>query len=764
MNKTNSIWWAVCVGAFSLFSPVYSQVAPPTPQPGAVPVPSVPVVPNPSVPSISNVPAIKGPLESMEQKALTPKALAGDQALDIKIDFAAGRGLGLFGRSFFSAEGPLNPLEVVPVYEDYTVGPGDEILIRAWGQVDINLRLVVDRNGAINIPKVGVLPMANLKANQLEGFIKGQVGRIFKNFEMNVTLGKLRSIQVLVVGQASRPGKYTISAWSSLVHALIASGGPSGVGSMRKIQVKRGGQIINEFDLYDLLLKGDKSKDIRLQHGDMIFIPIRGDLVGVTGNVKVPAIYEMKGAETVGDIIDYAGGFTALAYTGRVNIERIKDHKQREIKELDLENEGGKKELVRDGDLIHVVPVSPRFDKVVTLAGHVAVPKRVNWKDGMRITDLIPNRADLIPIAYWNQKNQLVGGTSEGGGETSGAGSNEFRLNPEQVRKFRFLELVKGARKLLAEVNWEYATIMRIDPETLQNIFITFNLGDALRENDPEHNLLLRAGDVITIYARGDIRLPKSKRQEFVTVEGEINKPGLYELKPGETLKELVIRAGGFTSEAYLYASVFTRDSVRLEQEKRMAEGLERMEKEMERSSARLQAETTTPELKESYAVQMAAKQRSIARVRSSTAIGRVVLNFPLGAQTPEHLPNLELKDGDVLIVPSKMSEVHLFGEVYNQQSTIWKPGVTVLAALTSAGGPTKNADVKSMFIIRADGTIYSREQGGRRFTSVLLSPGDSIVVPEDLDFLTWKHEVREWAQIFTNFALGAAAIKVLSD
>ena len=365
MGRINSIWWAFCLGASSLLLPVYSQVAPPAPQPaavpgpgGAVPVPGVPAVPNPGVPSILNVPEIKSPLESTEPESLTPKALAGDQALEVKIDFATGSGLGLFGQSFFSAAGPLNPLEIVPVYEDYTVGPGDEILIRAWGQVDINLRLVVDRNGAINIPKVGVLPMANLKANQLEGFIKGQVGRIFKNFEMNVTLGRLRSNQVLVVGQASRPGKYTISAWSSLVNTLIASGGPSGVGSVRKIQVKRGGQVINEFDLYDLLLKGDESKDIRLQHGDMIFIPIRGDLVGVSGSVKVPAIYELKGGESVGDILNFAGGFTALAYPGRVVIERIKDHIKREIIELNLAQDG-RAELVRDGDLIQVVPISP---------------------------------------------------------------------------------------------------------------------------------------------------------------------------------------------------------------------------------------------------------------------------------------------------------------------------------------------------------------------------------------------------------------------
>ena len=224
---------------------------------------------------------------------------------------------------------------------------------------------------------------------------------------------------------------------------------------MRKIQVKRDGKIINEFDLYDLLLKGDESKDIRLQHGDMIFIPIRGDLVGVTGNVKVPAVYEMKGGETIRDILDYAGGFTAMAYTGRVNIERIKDHKEREIKVLDLENEDGKNELVRDGDLIHVVPISPRFDKVVTLTGHVAAPRRVNWKEGMRIADLIPSRSDLIPSSYWNRKNELVGGTSGGGGAVKEEGTGIFRLHPDRVKQFRYLELVRGAQKLLAEVNWD---------------------------------------------------------------------------------------------------------------------------------------------------------------------------------------------------------------------------------------------------------------------------------------------------------------------
>ena len=332
----------------------------------------------------------------------TAESLRGEEALEVEFDFTSGMGLRLFGMDFFSRLIGGAGLDVIPVYEDYRVGPGDEILIRAWGQVDLNLRLTVDRNGDINIPKVGVTPVVNLQANQLEGFIKARVGRLFRNFEMNVTLGRLRSIQVFVVGQARRPGKYTVSAWSSLVNALIASGGPSAVGTMRSIQVKRAGQVVATFDLYDLLMKGDKSKDIAIKHGDVIHIPARGNLAGIAGQVKVPAVYELKGGETVGDLLQYAEGFTTTAFKGRLHLERIQDHKLREMKVLDWSLAASKAELIRDGDMVHVVPISPRFDKVVTLAGHVSVPRRENLKEGMRITDLIPRRADLIPYTYWN--------------------------------------------------------------------------------------------------------------------------------------------------------------------------------------------------------------------------------------------------------------------------------------------------------------------------------------------------------------------------
>ena len=733
-------------------------------QPSLVPV--LPAVGSGGNPRISNIRSTDTPLNKageVQSTSETAESMRGEEALEVEFDFASGMGLGLFGMDFFSRPAGGAGLDVIPVYEDYRVGPGDEILIRAWGQVDMNLRLTVDRNGDINIPKVGVTPVANLQSNQLEGFIKARVGRLFRNFEMNVTLGRLRSIQVFVVGQARRPGKYTVSAWSSLVNALIASGGPSEVGTMRSIQVKRAGQVVATFDLYDLLMKGDKSKDIAIKHGDVIHIPARGNLAGIAGQVKVPAIYELKGGETVGDLLQYAEGFTATAFKGRIHLERIKDHKLREMKVLDWTLAASKAEPVRDGDMVHVVPVSPRFDKVVTMVGHVSVPRRENWKEGMRISDLIPRRADLIPSSYWTRKNGLVNQRGGAGGSVAQAGTGEIRLESNEVRRFRYLELVRGAQKLLDEINWEYATIQRIDPESLENELVTFNLGKALRENDPEHNLLLRPGDVIRIFKRGNKLVPKAIRQEFVTLRGEVANPGMYELRSGETLGQLVLRAGGFTPDAYPYASVFTRESVRQEQQKRLDEGIARVERELAQSGARLQARAVDPETKESISAQMQARAKSIATMRSTVATGRITLGLNRNLTQPQSLPNLVLKDGDSFFVPSTISEVHVMGEVFNQQSTIWKPGNTILDKMASAGGPTRHADMKQIFVIRADGTVTSYGLHGRKFIRLSMYPGDTLVVPEKLDFANWKYEVKEWVKIFSDFALGVAAIRVIS-
>jgi protein involved in polysaccharide export with SLBB domain len=381
----------------------------------------------------------------------------------------------------------------------------------------------------------------------------------------------------------------------------------------------------------------------------------------------------------------------------------------------------------------------------------------------MRITDLIPRRADLIPSTYWTRKNGLVNQRGGSGGSVAQAGTGEIRLGPNEVRRFRYLELVRGAQKLLDEINWEYATIQRIDPESLENELVTFNLGKALRENDPEHNLLLLPGDVIRIFKRGNKQVPKAIRQEFVTLGGEVAMPGLYELRTGETLSQLVLRAGGFTPNAYPFASVFTRESVKVEQQKRLEEGVARVEKEIAQSSAKMQTRSLSPEVKAGISAQLEAKMKAISTMRSTVAIGRITLGLNRNVTQAHSLPTLILKDGDSFFVPATISEVHVMGEVFNQQSTIWKRGDTILDKMASAGGPTQYADMKQLFVIRADGTVVSYTQQGRKFIHLPMYAGDTLVVPEKLDFATWKYELKEWVKIFSDFALGVAAIRVIS-
>src|SRR6476646_6849114 len=320
---------------------------------------------------------------------------------------ALGYRLEIFGQNLFrNVPSTFAPLDRVPVTPDYLIGPGDELLIRAWGQIDINYRAIVDRTGAIYLPKVGPISVAGVRYDQLNTYLKAAISRVFKNFELDVTLGRLRAVQVFVVGQVRRPGSYTVSSLSTLVNALFASGGPSKRGSMRRILLKREGKDITSFDLYDLIAFGDKSKDVQLLSGDVILVPPVGRLVALAGSVNVPGIYELKEHETLGDVLGYAGGFTTTASGQKTFIDRIDDRQVRHTAELDLSSAGLKTEL-RDGDIVRFLHISPRCENAITLRGNVAVPGRYPWRQGMRVKDLIPNREFLITQEFWKRQNRL---------------------------------------------------------------------------------------------------------------------------------------------------------------------------------------------------------------------------------------------------------------------------------------------------------------------------------------------------------------------
>ncbi len=305
---------------------------------------------------------------------------------------ATGRNLPMFGEGYFSNGQTFAPLDRVPVPADYVLGPGDELYIRGWGNVDIDYRAVIDRTGQINIPRVGTIGVAGLKAGDVEGHLRTQIGRVFKGFNLNVTLGQLRSIQIFVVGQARQPGTYTVGSLSTLVNAVFASGGPGSNGSMRRVQLRRGNAVVTELDLYDFIVQGNKSKDMQLLPGDVIVYTSAGPRVAVLGAVDTAAIYELKpGGGNLAEVLALAGGSRVQANLKNAQLERIDpDNPKSPRRVLSVDLADASLTLMRDGDMLTVFAAAPQFSNAVTLRGNVAAPLRYPYTPGMHISNLIP--------------------------------------------------------------------------------------------------------------------------------------------------------------------------------------------------------------------------------------------------------------------------------------------------------------------------------------------------------------------------------------
>lgn len=673
----------------------------------------------------------------------------GGTALNLDNEFQAflaqsvGRTLPMYGYNLF-AQPPSTfaPVGDIPVPQDYVIGPGDEIVLNGWGQVDIDLRVTVDRNGIINLPKVGAVNVAGIKYQNLEGHLKNQIGRVFRNFELSASLGKLRSLQVFVVGQAKRPGVYTVSSLSTLVNTLFMSGGPSQNGTMRHIQLKRAGKVVTELDIYDLLIKGDKSKDAALLSGDVIYIPPVGRLAAISGSVKTPAIYELKDDKTnLAALLELAGGLTTTAAGQKVLLERISDRTVRKVEEFQLSGKDLGR-LIGDGDLVQVFSIDARFDNAVTLRGSVASPGRYPWKEGMRISDLIPSVDALIAPEYWARQN------------------NAFRVEDTDEKKLR-TEIKRNQN----EINWDYALVERLERESLSTRLLPFSLGKAVGGKDAEDNLLLQPGDVVTIFAADDIQVPSGKRSVYVRLEGEFNRAGVYKALPGETLRQLVVRVGGLTSQAYLFGAELSRESTREVQQKRLDEIVDRLEAEVQRVAGQASSSALSKDDVEAAKAQAVSQAALVAKMRKVKATGRIVMDFPEQDPQLKDLPDMALEDGDRLYVPPPAATVNVMGSVYNQNAFLYKRGYGVNDYLNKAGGPTRDGDEDDVYLVRADGVVFSSRQGGSMFAGFggrEAMPGDTIVVPEKLEKYSLTKEFKDWTQIFYQFTIGIASLKTI--
>lgn len=674
-----------------------------------------------------------------------------------------GRRLPIYGYSLFDhVPTTFAPVDRIPVTDDYLIGPGDEILIRAWGQIDLDGKLVVDRGGEVFLPKVGALSVAGLKYQQLPEYFRSAIGRVFRNFDLTVSLGQLRSIQVFVVGQARRPGSYTVSSLSTLVNALFASGGPSSAGSMRHIQLKRNNRVATEFDFYDLLLKGDKSKDARLLPGDVIYIPPAGPSIAIAGSVNVPAIYELRDGTSLGGAVEMAGGLATTADGQKATVERIENHTTRRVEEFLLDGQGLERAL-KDGDVIRIFSLSPHFENAVTLRGNVAHPGRVAWHSGMRLKEVLPNQDALVTRDYWRATNS-VANASERGGERD---ASQFERQPASAKAATEATTAKLRNQITRnapEINWDYAVIQRLNPEDLTARLIPFDLGKLVLQGDEQNNLELEPGDVITIFSQNDLAVPLEKQNKFVRLEGEFRTAGVYRAEPGETVRHLVERAGGFTPNAYLYGGEFTRESVRLDQQKGLDQMIEKLEEDISRNA--LAPSGASPEEATDSRAKIEAQRQLVGKLREVKATGRVVLDLKPDSAAVSDLPEIALEDGDRFVVPYRSSTVEMLGAVYNTNSFLYRREQRVDDYLKRAGGPTRDADTGRMFLIRADGSVLSKQSvkglwnGG--FASLRLMPGDAIVVPERLSHGSLLKGLKDWSQVFAQFALGAAAVRVI--
>ena len=704
----------------------------------------------------------------------------------------------------FSLPPAYTPTEATPVNSNYLLGAGDELVIRGWGSIEVDIRAVIDRNGMVNIPKVGSVPLAGVKISQADAVIESALKKYYKNFQISVSLGQLRSITVYVVGQARRPGSYPLSSQSTLVSALFATGGPNATGSMRKIELKRGEKIVTTLDLYSFLTQGNTAQDVKLLDGDVIVIPPATGFVAFLGKVNTPSVFELRDKnETLGQLLSVGGGMPVVADPKRVVVERLdpQSNQPRKIIEFPLSHSGLITSL-QNGDIVTIDSISPDIVNGVTLRGAVNKPKRSAWFEGMRIKDLIPNRESLVSQSSirkvnetlfdnferertLRERNKVPDDLTKGDIDQADLEKrinkadrlDSARLN-EDINEFDYLKGQKLSEQIgtiFEDINFEYAVIERIDRKSATLQLLPFNLGAALDDPVSKENLNLLPGDIVSVFSADDVRLPISKRRILVRVEGEVTRPGIYTALPGESLLTLIQRAGGLTQDAYLFGSTFTREEVRQSQKANLDRLISRVQSEGQTSLTALAQNAGSALDAASMQARLVAAQeeqkKTIERLRNLKPEGRISLGLqPSLFNNSSKLPEISLQPGDRLKIPSRPDFVYVLGSVNTETALLFRPGQTVEGYLKSAG-VTSGGDRDNVVLIRADGSAISSEStfwSSNKTMATVAMPGDTIIMPEKVDKETsWNAAVRnakDYTQILYQLGLGAAAFKSLRN
>ena len=650
------------------------------------------------------IPAIA---EEPEGPSLFERTLAGDFPADVSVTLTQ------FGYDTFKkAVATFTPLATVPVGPDYIIGPGDQFTLTLWGTTEGIYTVTVSREGNITLPKVGVVPVAGLRFGKLERTLRRHLAKHYSRFSLSVAMGELKTITVYVVGEVTNPGSYSVNSLTSTYGALFAAGGPTKKGTMRNIQVLRRGKVIKTIDLYDFLLRGDRRQDIKLQHEDTVFVPLIGPVAGVTGTVYRPAIYELKSGETIGNLIETAGGIMPIALASRLQLYRFSDNQKKVILDIQLTKASAVtpkkapelRQTAKNMDLISILPIYPKIWETVNVDGHVRHPGDFEWRTDLRLKDIVL-KSQLLPTS-----------------------------------------------------DLRNAEVIRLTDDYMDREIIPVNL-EALMKGDEKQNIVLRPKDQIRVYTT-------FRDVETIVVSGEILRPGAYEINKGERLSDLLRRVGGFTDESYVYGTVFKRRNIQETQQKNVQKFIMKLQAQVLQAGAEGTATAISAEEAALARSELALNQNLLNTMKTMVTQfeGRVAINITEDIDSWKgSKDDLLLQDGDSLHIPKRPQEVLVMGEVYSPGAQIFLPDMKVKDYIARAGGYGKYAEKDQVFVVQANGFAFGVDSPAiGDIEDVKLKAGDAIFVPQKVERYAGMRFTKDVIDILFKTAVIIATITVL--
>lgn len=680
----------------------------------------------------------------------------------------------------------------IPVGPDYVLGVGDELVIEYWGSSSRRLRVVVDREGRVLVPEVGALMVAGLTLSQAQDLLQKAMGRQFRDVSVAVSLGRLKTVRAYVVGDVQNPGAYDISSLSTALSALLAAGGPTSTGSLRTVKHYRGKKLVEEVDLYELMLRGVRSDQERIESGDSILVPTTGPQVTVAGMVRRPAIYELRSEETLDQVLDLAGGVLVSGELGGIKVERIQAHERKVMlsvslppsSEPDPPEDAFKSFVVKDGDIVTVSPILPYSDKTLYLQGHVFRPGKYPYRDGIKVTDIIPSFADLLPepadraeivrlrppdyrpVVIGFDLREVLEKHAEAPGlqpfdtvrvfgryEVDAPKASIFGevLRPgeyplsERMTAADLVRMAGGFKRSAYTESADLSSYAIVNGDHVELEHRQVPIGRALA-GEPDTDVLLKAGDVLTISQLGSW----ADIGGAINLSGQVLHPGRYGIQEGEKLSSILKRAGGFLSDAYPYGAVLEREQVRQISSRSRDELIQKLE------TQNVSGQTSG---KQDAAIAQQ-RQQLIDKLKQIEPSGRMVIHISSQIEKWENTAvDVEVRAGDKLVIPRQPNFVLIAGQVYNPTAITYSAGKHAGWYLRQAGGATPVGNTKEIFVVRANGAVVGRNSSqwwSGNVLSTVLEPGDTIFVPEKISSGDKLKVFAESAQVLSGLAVAA--------